>query len=173
VIPALVLTAGLATRLRPLSYVRAKAVLPVAGEPLASRILRALAAAGLTRAVLNLHHLPHTITDAIGDGAGVGIAVRYSWECPVLGSAGAPKRALPLLFDEGVRPDARQPFLIVNGDTLTDFDVRALVDEHRAHDALVTMAVVPNTEPEKYGGVVVADDGAESGFVRRGSGEPS
>ena len=57
-IPALILTAGLGTRLRPLSFVRAKAALPVAGEPLVRRILRWLADAGVTDAVLNLHHLP-------------------------------------------------------------------------------------------------------------------
>ena len=60
-IPALVLTAGLATRLRPLSRVRAKAALPVAGEPLVERILRWLAAAGVEEFVLNLHHLPDAI----------------------------------------------------------------------------------------------------------------
>jgi NDP-sugar pyrophosphorylase family protein len=92
---------------------------------------------------------------------------------PVLGSAGGPKRALPLLFDEGVRRGTSQPFLIVNGDTLTDAAIRPIVADHRAHGALVTMAVVPNTEPEKYGGLVVAPDGSVRGVVRRGSTEPS
>ena len=160
-IPALVLTAGLATRLRPLSLVRAKAALPVAGDPLVRRILRWLASHGVTDAVLNLHHLPHTITRIVGDGADEGVRVRYSWEVPVLGSAGGPRRALPLL-------DA-SPFLIVNGDTLTNADIAALVADHRQSGALVTMAVVPNTEPEKYGGVVVEPDGAVSGFVGRQS----
>ena len=160
-IPALVLTAGLATRLRPLSLVRAKAALPVAGDPLVRRILRWLAGYGVTDAVLNLHHLPHTITGIIGDGADIGVRVRYSWEVPVLGSAGGPRRALPLL--------GASPFLIVNGDTLTDVDVAALVADHRQSGALVTMAVVPNTEPDKYGGVVVEPDGAVSGFAKRGS----
>jgi mannose-1-phosphate guanylyltransferase/mannose-1-phosphate guanylyltransferase/phosphomannomutase len=173
VIPALVLTAGLATRQRPLSYVRAKAVLPVAGQPLACRILRWLAQAGITTAVLNLHHLPQTVTGAIGDGSALGLRVRYSWEVPVLGSAGGPRRALPLLFDDGMRRGTSQPFLIVNGDTLTDADLPALITAHRTHDALVTMAVVPNTEPERYGGVVVDPDGAVRGFVRRGSRESS
>ena len=67
-IPALVLTAGLATRLRPLSFVRAKAALPVNGEPLARRILRTLRDAGVTDAVLNVHHRPETLTRRIGDG---------------------------------------------------------------------------------------------------------
>src|SRR5688572_5174430 len=96
-IPALVLTAGLATRMQPLSFVRAKAALPIAGEPLVRRILAALAADGVTDAVLNLHHLPHTITSVVGDGADLGLRVRYSWEVPVLGSAGGPQRAIPLI----------------------------------------------------------------------------
>src|SRR6185295_10208415 len=96
-IPALVLTAGLATRLRPLSFVRAKAALPVGDQILAQRILRWLARCGVTDAILNLHHLPHTITSILGDGAAEGVRVRYSWEMPVLGSAGGPRRALPLL----------------------------------------------------------------------------
>jgi NDP-sugar pyrophosphorylase family protein len=157
-IPALVLTAGLATRLRPLSLVRAKAALPVAGDPLIRHILRWLAAGGVTDAVLNLHHLAHTITGIIGDGAD-GVRVRYSWEVPVLGSAGGPRRALPLL--------AASPFLIVNGDTLTNVDVGSLVADHRRSGALVTMAVVPNMEPDKYGGVVVASDGSVTRFAKR------
>jgi NDP-sugar pyrophosphorylase family protein len=164
-IPALVLTAGLATRLQPLSFVRAKAALPVAGEPLIRRILTWLAAAGVTDAVLNLHHLPHTITSVVGDGTDLGVRVRYSWEVPVLGSAGGPKRALALL--------AAPRFLIVNGDTLTDLDLDTIVAEHERSGALVTMAVVPNREPAKYSGLAVAGDGAVTGVVPRGSTDPS
>ena len=75
--PALVLTAGLATRLQPLSSVRAKAALPVAGEALVLRILRSLHAAGVTRVVLNLHHRAETITREVGDGSTLGLSVRY------------------------------------------------------------------------------------------------
>src|SRR5687768_18575774 len=149
-IPALILTAGLGTRLRPLSSVRAKGALPVAGEPLVRRILRWLADGGVTDAVLNLHHLPQTLTAEVGDGSDLGVRVRYSWETPVLGSAGGPRRALQLL----TRGD-HETFLIVNGDTLTDLDIRDVVDRHRATGALVTMALVPNREPDKYGGVAV------------------
>lgn len=160
-IPALILTAGLATRLRPLSFVRAKAAMPVGGEPLVRRILRQLHAAGVREAVLNLHHLPHTITREVGDGSDLGLRVRYSWETAVLGSAGGPRQALPLLGEP--------TFLLVNGDTLTDVDAAGLVAEHRRTRALVTMAVVPNREPEKYGGVLVDEDGTVTGFTRRGS----
>jgi len=162
-----VLTAGLATRLRPLSLVRAKAALPVAGEPLIRRILTWLASGGVTDAVLNLHHLPHTLTSIVGDGADLGLAVRYSWEVPVLGSAGGPRRALPLLRNPA--NGSGSTFLIVNGDTLTGLDVRGVVHHHGQSGALVTMAVVPNHEPEKYGGVVAGPDGIVTGFVGRGS----
>jgi NDP-sugar pyrophosphorylase family protein len=161
-VPALVLTAGLATRLRPLSLVRAKAALPVAGSPLVHRILRWLAASGVTDAVLNLHHLPHTLTRIVGDGAGLGVRVRYSWEVPVLGPAGGPRRAAPLLGSS---------FLIVNGDTLTNVDVGALVEHHRKSGALVTMAAVPNREPDKYSGLAGDADGRLLGFAKRGAAE--
>jgi NDP-sugar pyrophosphorylase family protein len=170
-IPALVLTAGLATRLRPLSLVRAKAVLPVAGIPLVHRILRQLQAAGIEDVVLNLHHLPSSITGAVGDGADLGLRVRYSWENPVLGSAGGPRRAIPLLRTT-VRGSA-STFLIVNGDTLTDVSLADVVAAHRSSGALVTMAVIPNTEPMKYGGAVVDDDCVITGFVGSGSTSPS
>jgi mannose-1-phosphate guanylyltransferase len=160
-IPALVLAAGLATRLRPLSRVRAKAALPVAGQTLVYRIITWLAGAGIHDLVINLHHLPHTITRIVGDGAQLGVRVRYSWEAPVLGSAGGPRHALSLL--------GAQQFLIVNGDTLTDVDPTALISAHERSGALVTMAVVPNTEPDKYGGVLVDEEGAVTGFARTGS----
>src|SRR4030095_5632855 len=110
--PALVLTAGLGTRLYPLSLVRAKAALPIAGEVLISRILRRLREFGIECVVLNLHHLADTITREVGDGSSFGLRVRYSWESPILGSAGGPARAIPLL--EADR------FLIINGDTMAD-----------------------------------------------------
>lgn len=169
-IPALVLTAGLATRLRPLSFVRAKAALPIGGEPLARRILRQLGAAGVTDAVLNLHHLPATLAGRVGDGSDIGVRVRYSWESPeVLGSAGGPRRAAPIV--------GASRFLVVNGDTLTDADLRALVAAHAAsHDAsgtLVTMAVIPNDTPDRYSGLRLDAAGRVLGVVPRGSGEPS
>ena len=176
-VPALVLTAGLATRLRPLSFVRAKAALPVAGTPLILRILRSLSSAGVRDVVLNLHHLPYTLTRLLGDGAELGMRIRYSWEVPVLGSAGGPKRALPLLSNPEPRipsPGSRHgTFLIINGDTLTDVDLGAVVEDHRRSGALVTMAVVPNTEPEKYSGVRVTPDGEFAGWVLRAAPEPS
>ena len=166
---ALVLTAGLGTRLQPLTLARAKAAAPVDGEPLARRTIRWLVSQGFTDLVLNLHHRPESITAAVGDGGDLGARVRYSWESPVLGSAGGPRHALPLLLDRG----ADETFVLVNGDTLTNVDVGRLLHAHERSGALVTMAVIPNAEPAKYGGVVVDNLGTVTGFTRAGSTEPS
>lgn len=168
---ALILAAGLGTRLRPLTHFRAKAAIPVNGEPLVRRIARRLAAQGFTDLVVNLHHRPATVTRLMGDGSDLGIRLRYSWEQPVLGSAGGPRHALPLLIDGDDHPRAR--FLLVNGDTLTDADLQGLVRAHeQAGDALVTMALISNPHPEKYGGVRV-EGNRVAGFTRAGASERS
>ena|SRR5436309_1429332 len=166
---ALLLCAGLGTRLRPLTRVRAKAAVPVDGEPLVRRVIAWLESAGIRDLVVNLHHRPESVAAVVGDGSDLGVRVRYSWEQPVLGSAGGPRRALPLLT-EG---DTARPFLLVNGDTLTDVDVEALLREHTRSGALVTMALIPNPRPDKYGGVLLDEDGAVTGFTRRGMPGPS
>ncbi len=161
---ALVLTAGLGARLRPLTYVRAKPAVPVNGTPLVRRILLALSRHGVEAVVLNLHHLPETIAAVVGDGGDLGVRVSYSWEQPVLGSAGGPRHALPLLTDGG-----RRRFLLVNGDTLTNVDVGACWTPHTLSGAAVTMALIPNPRPDKYGGVRVSDAGFVTGFTASGN----
>ena len=156
---ALVLTAGLGRRLAPLTHVRAKPAVPVAGRPLVLRILDWLAREGVAEVVLNLHHRPETITRSVGYGAAAGVRVRYSWEPVLLGSAGGPRQALPYL---GPR------FFVVNGDTLTDLSLRELLDEHRRSRASVTLGVTAHPDPARYGGVLVASDGRVRGFAPAG-----
>lgn len=167
---ALILAAGLGTRLRPLTSVRAKAAVPVNGIPLVRRVMSWLVSEGVTEQVINLHHRPASIAGVIGDGRDLGACVRYSWEDPVLGSAGGPRHALPLLTDRKAPDD--DAFVIVNGDTLTDVRVGALMDRHLRSGARITMALIPNPRPEFYGGVRV-EDGWIAGFTRPGAGERS
>ena len=158
---ALLLAAGLGTRLRPLTDACAKPAIPVAGEPIIRRIVRWLAVHDVRDLVVNLHYLPQTVTAVLGDGSDLSVRVRYSWEQPrILGSAGGPRHALDLLGED--------TFVIVNGDTLTDLNLTALLEAHRASGAAVTMALVPNREPDKYGGVVLDRDSRVVGFVSRG-----
>lgn len=160
----MLLTAGLGTRLHPLTRLRAKPSLPVAGHALAGRILRWLAASGISNAVLNLHHRPESITAAIGDGGRYGVHVRYSWEPQILGSAGGPARALAIL--------GAPRFYLVNGDTLTDVDLAAMAAAHVQSGALVTMALIPNPDPVHYGGVAIDEAGSVTGFTAKGPGNP-
>jgi mannose-1-phosphate guanylyltransferase len=162
--PALVLTAGLGTRLRPLTTVRAKAAVPVNGEPLARRVGLWLAANGFDDLVFNLHHHPESIAACLGDGSDLGVRIRYSWEREVLGSGGGPRHALPLLTDGGA-----ERFLVVNGDTLTNVDLDAMLDAHSRSGAAVSMALIANPAPDKYGGVLVDGDSFVTGFSRRGT----
>ncbi len=161
---ALVLTAGLGTRLQPLTDVRAKPAIPVAGEPLIRRIISWLVSQGADDLVLNLHHRPETITAVVGDGRDLGARVRYSWEHPrILGSAGGPRLARPIIGARGAGT-----FLIINGDTLTDVDLAQLADAHAAFGGLVTLALVPNSAFTRYGGVRLDEQGRVVGFARRG-----
>jgi NDP-sugar pyrophosphorylase family protein len=159
-LPALVLTAGCGTRLDPLTRLVAKAAVPLGDRTLIERVLGWLRDQGVVDLVLNLHHLPSTITTVVGDGTHLGVSVRYSWEQPLLGSAGGPRRAVPLLRSD--------EFLIVNGDTLCDFDIRPMLAAHRQSGADVTMAVLPNPNPHHYNGLVVDEDGIVTGFAPRG-----
>ena len=124
-IPAMVLSAGLGTRLDPLTRLVAKPAVPLGDRTLIERVLGWLASHDVTRLVVNLHHEADSITAIVGDGRHLGVEVRYSWEQPLLGSAGGPRHALPLLDAE--------TFLIVNGDTLCDVDLTAIVAAH--HEA--------------------------------------
>jgi mannose-1-phosphate guanylyltransferase len=162
---ALVLTAGLGTRLQPLTSWRAKPALPVAGRTLVERIIESLASQGVNDLILNLHHLPETITAILGEGVAHGVRIRYSFELPLLGSAGGPRRAFSLVDDDRL--------WLVNGDTLASVHLAAMAASHAASDALVTMAVIPNPDPAHYSGVLIDASDAVTGFSRRGSTESS
>jgi mannose-1-phosphate guanylyltransferase len=162
---ALLLAAGLGTRLRPLTAQLAKPALPVAGMALAERSLAWMRSFGVTDVLVNLHYRPETITGLLGDGTGHGVRVRYSWEQPVLGSAGGPRRAFSLVEDDRL--------WLINGDTLSDVNLDTMASWHQASGALVTMAVIPNPDPHRYGGVLVTESGHVTGFTVPGSAGPS
>jgi NDP-sugar pyrophosphorylase family protein len=158
---AVVLTAGLGTRLDPLTRLVAKPAVPVGDRALIEHVLAWLRSQGISDVVLNLHHRPETITGIVGDGTQLGLRVRYSWERTILGSGGGPRRALDLI--EG------DPVLIVNGDTICRIDLAPMLEAHMRTRAAVTMAVVPNPAPDHYKGIVLDRDSTISAFVPAGS----
>ena len=163
-LPALILAAGTGTRLDPITRLVAKPAVPLAGRTLIERVIAWLAASGVGDIVINLHHRPETIAGIVGDGSTMGVRVQYSWERTILGSAGGPRHALALLGET---------FLVVNGDTLVDFPLGAMIARHRDAHAEVTVAVIPNPRPDHYHGLQLDADDRVTGFVLRGSGAPS
>ena len=157
----------------PAHLVRAKAAAPVNGEPLARRTIRWLAGHGVRDLVLNLHHRPESIAavrrrrHAISASAS---ATRGSRPC-----SGPPAgRATRCRCCSTAGAWAGGTFVLVNGDTLTDVDLPAMLEQHRRTGALVTMALIPNPRPDKYGGVLLDGDGCGvTGFTRRGDLQPS
>jgi len=116
---AMVLAAGLGTRMGRLTESTPKPLLDVGGESLLGRQLGRLAGAGITDVVVNIARHGRKIRDAIGDGQRFGLRVEYSDEGPEpLETAGGIVKALPMLGDE--------PFVVANADVLTDFDFAAL-----------------------------------------------
>lgn len=106
-IPAVVIAAGLGTRLRPLTERYAKPVLPIDGQPVVARLLRDLAAAGCGRATVVTGHLAEQVEALLGDGGGFGVEVRYVRQPEPDGSADAVRRA-------GEEP----PYLVAAADTV-------------------------------------------------------
>lgn len=115
----MILAAGRGERLRPLTDTLPKPLAPVGGVPLLELQLGWLQSAGVTRVVINLHHLGEQIEALIGDGSRFGLKIEYSREPTLLETGGGIVKALPLL--------GTAPFLLVNGDIYTDFPLARLM----------------------------------------------
>lgn len=157
---AMVLAAGLGVRMRPLSRLRAKPVLPVLNRPLLHWTLDLLARHGVTDVVVNTHHRAASVRRAVGDGSAFGLRVAFSHEARILGTGGGPRRVRAFLGDE--------PFILANGDVFFDFDLSALVAAHSTSGALATLALRPNPDPKRYGPVVTGP----GGWIRSILGKP-
>ena len=131
---AMLLAAGRGERMRPLTDHTPKPLLVAGGKPLIVRHLEALARAGVCDVIINLSWLGPQIRTVLGDGRDFGVRIQYSEEgSPPLETGGGIFQALPLL--------GPAPFLVVNGDTFTDIDLRALRLSAAADAHLV---LVPN-----------------------------
>jgi len=154
---AVVMVGGRGERLRPLTDTVPKPLLEVGGRPIVVWILRQLASAGLTEAWLTVNYMAQAFVDAIGDGAELGLHVNYLHEREPLGTAGA----------LGLLPaDVSGPVLVTNGDVVTDVDLAALLDEHAALGAALTVCAVEHRSQVPYG-VLRAEGGVLLGIEEK------
>jgi NDP-sugar pyrophosphorylase family protein len=140
---AMIFAAGRGTRLRPLTDTRPKALVEVAGRTLLEQVVVRLVEAGVTEAIVNLHHLGGQIPPFLEAHGSFGLRrVVYSDEPALLGTGGGLKHAA-WFFDDG------QPFLVHNVDVLSDIDLGALMRAQSGSQALATLAVMarPTVRP--------------------------
>jgi len=155
---AMILAAGLGTRLRPITYGMPKPMVPVANRPVMEHIVRLLARHGFGEAIANLHWFPETIEGRFGDGSAFGLELSYSHEEKLLGTAGGVRNAAGFLGDS---------FLVVAGDALTDIDFGAMREFHESHDGLATLATKRVSDTDQYGVVIAGEDGRIQGFQEK------
>jgi mannose-1-phosphate guanylyltransferase len=155
---AVILVGGEGTRLRPLTYVTPKPMVPIFGVPFLERTLERLKAAGITEVILAAGYLPAQITDHLGDGSKLGLKVTYVIEESPLGTAGALKN---------VQAHITGPFFVLNGDVLTSLDLRAMADRHREAGGVATLHLIRAEDPSAFGCVVHDAAGRVSAFVEK------
>lgn len=156
---AMILAAGAGTRLYPLTATTPKPMVPVANEPVLAHVIRAVRRHGFTDLAINTSYLPDAITSHFGDGRDYGVTIRYSREEQALGTAGGVRRLTGFWGED--------TFLVIGGDDLTDMDLGAMLDFHRSHGGLATLALCPVADPSQFGVVVTEPDGLITGFQEK------
>lgn len=150
---AMVLAAGLGTRLRPLTYEITKPMVPVLDRPVMEHIVELLERHGFDEVIANLHYFPDSIREYFGE------RLSYRFEPELLGTAGGVKGCADFFGDE--------PFLVISGDALTDIDLGAFLARHRQSGGIATLAVKQVADTREYGVVLHDRDGRITGFQEK------
>jgi NDP-sugar pyrophosphorylase family protein len=156
---AMILAAGEGTRLKPFTLTKPKVMVPIGGRPLIEYTLEWLKSFGVTKVAINLHYLGQLIADYLGDGNRFGLIITYSYEEDLLGTAGGPKKLEPFF--------AKDRFILVYGDILTNLDLRQMLDKHLNSGAMATMALFTAPNPHEVGIVEVDCFGRILNFVEK------
>jgi len=150
---AMVLAAGLGTRLRPLTYEIPKPMVPVLDRPVMAHIVDLLERHGYEEIVANLHYFPDTIRRYFGD------RIVYREEPELLGTAGGVRNCADFF--------GRETFLVISGDALTDIDLTRFVERHREAGGVATLAVKRVADTREFGVVLHDADGRITGFQEK------
>ncbi|HLM85095.1 MAG TPA: NDP-sugar synthase [Solirubrobacteraceae bacterium] len=150
---AMVLAAGLGTRLRPLTYEITKPMVPVLDRPVMAHIVDLLDKHGFEQVIANLHYFPDSIREYFG------ARLSYRFEQELLGTAGGVRGCAEFFGDE--------PFLVISGDALTDIDLRAFAQRHRQSGGIATLAVKQVPDTREYGVVLHDRQGRITGFQEK------
>ena len=155
---AMILAAGMGTRLRPLTSAVPKCLLPVGNTPIIKHQVRWLKRYGVRKVAVNLYHKGDEIKAALGDGAAYGVDIRYSPEETLLGTAGGIRRMEAFL---------NETCYLVYGDTVSNVDLSSLAEFHRQKQALITIVLFEAANPSETGIVDIDEDGKVTGFTEK------
>jgi NDP-sugar pyrophosphorylase family protein len=150
---AMILAAGIGSRLRPLSTIRPKPLFPIYSTPLLGRLIRQLQEAGVKDIVVNSHHLNRHITSYLEANMSSGLTITHSYEADLLGTAGALKKVEESWNDT--------PFIVTNGDIIHTIDLKAAYHHHTESGNLATLVL---HDYPRYNQVEIAQDGTIVGI---------
>lgn len=142
---AMILAAGLGTRLRPITDRIPKPLVPVVGIPNIIRTIRGLTDAGVNTIVINTHWQPDVLKRRLGNGSEFDVRIVYSDEPTLLGTGGGIKKALPFL--------GKEAFIVVNGDALFAPDFKSIIRFHKENNAAATLVLRADPAAETYGAI--------------------
>jgi len=148
----MIVAAGLGTRLRPLTQLRAKPALPLAGLPLIAYPLALLAAVGVRETVINLHHLPDSLRLAATRWRPPGMTLHFSKESELLHTGGAIRRVADFLRGS-------DPCIVLGGDMLVDLDLAGMLERHRKEMRAASLVLRRDPRSATFGSIGVDGEG--------------
>ena len=157
---AVVMAGGEGTRLRPLTSMRPKPMVPIVNQPVMEHIIGLIKHHGMTEVVATLAFMPQVIEDYFGDGDEWDIDISYAIEETPLGTAGSVKNAAEALTET---------FIVISGDALTDINLTEVIEFHRSRKAAVTIALKRVPDPLEFGVVITDEDGKIERFLEKPS----
>lgn len=155
---AMILAAGVGSRLFPLTDKLPKPMLPIANKPALEHLVELCKTHNIYDIRMNLHYLPEEIDTYFGNGSDFGVSISYSLEKNLMGTAGAVKRSSHFL---------NETFVVLSGDGFTDIDITEMYNRHKASGSKLTIAVKEVEDPTKFGVVVTDADGKITGFQEK------
>ncbi len=160
---AMVLAAGVGSRLEPLTTQVPKPIVPVANTPVMEHLIKLLAKHGFNDICANLHYMPEKLTEYFGDGSKFGVKLTFHTEEKLSGDAGGVRACREYLQDD--------TFIVIMGDLITDTDLGKVIKEHKSKKALASIAIKEMDDVTRFGVVVTDENGFITGFQEKPSNE--
>ncbi len=157
----MIMAAGEGTRLRPLTYARPKALVPILTVPIMENIVRWLKKEGVTEIAVNLHYKGGDIEGYFGDGSPLGVSITYLREDKPHGTAGAVRMMANFL------KEPNDTILVIGCDELIDLDLQGMISFHKERNALVTISLAWVDDPREFGVAQIDGEGRIIGFIEK------